>query len=83
MFVWHYLRMNGEMNAPPLGRARLFLVALNHILSAAEVVSGDAVTDRPASGAVRVVLDHKLLRLTMLLTRTRRVALDRQTVSYR
>jgi len=70
--------MNGKVNEPPFRRPGLFLIALNHILRAAEVVASDAVTDSPASRAVRVVLDHELLRLTMFFTRTRRVALNPQ-----
>ena len=70
--------MNGKTNGPPLGVCRLFLVTLHHVLGAAEVVAGDAVTDRPASGAVRAALDRELLRLTALLARTRCHALITQ-----
>jgi len=69
--------MNGKMNEPPLRLPRLLLIALNHIFSSTEVVASDAVTDRPTSGPVRVVLNHEFFRLIVSFARTRRVALNR------
>ena len=56
------------MNEPPLRRSRLLLITPNHVFRSTEVVARDAVTDRPASGAVRVVLDRELFRLIASFT---------------
>ena len=56
--------MDGEANEPPFGRPGLFLVALDHVVGAAEVVGGGAVADRPASRPVRMILDRELLRFS-------------------
>jgi len=73
-----YLWMNGKVNEPPLRLPRLLLIALNHVVGSAEAVGRNPVTDRPASRAVRMILDGELFRLAALFTRTRRIALHQQ-----
>ena len=76
MYLWMY----GKMDCPPLGRARLFLVTEEFIVGTAEVVAGDAAADGPASGAVHVVLDDKLLGIATFLATARYVALHSTTL---
>ena len=66
--TFEYLRMNGKMNEPPLRRSRLLLIAPNHVFRSAEEVARDAVTDSPASGPIRVILDRELFRLIASFT---------------
>ena len=64
------------MNRPPLRRSRLLLVAQKFIVGSAKVVASRAVADGPASGAVYVVLDDKLLRIAAVFAAARHVTLQ-------
>jgi len=69
--------MNSQVDGPPLGGSRLFLVAQQFIVGAAEVVAGRAVADSPASTSVYVILDDKLLRIAAFFAAASHVALQR------
>ena len=63
------------MRRPPLVVARLFLVADQSLVAAAEVEPGGAVAQRPATGPVRMTLDDESLGVgRRLLAAARRVA---------
>ena len=67
--------MDSKVNCPPLRRSRLFFVTQEFIVGAPEVVACHAVADGPASGAVLVILDDKLLRITAVFAVARHAAL--------
>ena len=67
--------MHGQMDSPPFRRPGLFLVTQQLVVGSAEVVSGHAVADGPASGPVHVILDDELLRISTFLATARHVAL--------